>query len=215
VVRLARENSGWGYDRIVGALANLGHAVSDPTVGNIRRRQGIAPAPVRKPTTTWKKFIGSARGIDRTSGGHDFRQTLAIGENVHGRDSAADGIGSIRVDGQAARSLDVFGGLGKRRLFGVADAFGTGGLGLGHGLQVGDRFARHVGKSSVCGRKIQGLRLVLHGDVGLEARLAQGVEFRGSRTLFDSFHSGVNFGVSIRLLSAREILVALALNQRV
>ena len=31
---------GWGYDRIVGALANLGHAVSDQTVGNILRRYG-------------------------------------------------------------------------------------------------------------------------------------------------------------------------------
>ena len=31
VVRFARENSGWGYDRIVGALANLGHHVSDQT----------------------------------------------------------------------------------------------------------------------------------------------------------------------------------------
>ena len=28
VIRMARENSGWGYDRIVGALANLGHKVS-------------------------------------------------------------------------------------------------------------------------------------------------------------------------------------------
>src|SRR5260370_39095821 len=45
VVRLARENSGWGYDRIVGALANLGHQVSEPTVGNIWRRHGIEPWP--------------------------------------------------------------------------------------------------------------------------------------------------------------------------
>jgi hypothetical protein len=35
IVRMARENSGWGYDRIVGTLANLGHVVSDQTVGNI------------------------------------------------------------------------------------------------------------------------------------------------------------------------------------
>jgi hypothetical protein len=40
VVKLARENSGWGYDRIVGALANLGHKISDQSVGNILRRHG-------------------------------------------------------------------------------------------------------------------------------------------------------------------------------
>ena len=57
VVRLARENSGWGYDRIVGALANLGYRVSDQTVGNILRRRGIAPVPERSQTTTWKDFI--------------------------------------------------------------------------------------------------------------------------------------------------------------
>src|SRR5499427_7846491 len=57
VVRYARENSGWGYDRIVGALANLGHQVSDQTVGNILRRHGIGPVPERSKTTTWKDFI--------------------------------------------------------------------------------------------------------------------------------------------------------------
>ena len=53
IVRFARENSGWGYDRIVGALANLGHTVSDQTVGNILRRFGIQPAPKRSQNTTW------------------------------------------------------------------------------------------------------------------------------------------------------------------
>jgi hypothetical protein len=57
VVRLARENSGWGYDRMVGALANLGRQVSDQTVGNILRRHGIAPVPERSKTTTWRDFI--------------------------------------------------------------------------------------------------------------------------------------------------------------
>jgi hypothetical protein len=57
VVRMAKENVGWGYDRIVGALANLGYTLSDETVGNILRRNGIPSAPERKQTTTWKEFI--------------------------------------------------------------------------------------------------------------------------------------------------------------
>ena len=59
IVRMARENSGWGYDRIVGALANLGHHVSDQTVGNVLRRHGIQPAPQRSQNTTWREFIES------------------------------------------------------------------------------------------------------------------------------------------------------------
>jgi len=57
IVRIAQENRSWGYDRIVGALANLGLTVSDQTVGNVLKRHGIAPAPERKTTTTWKEFI--------------------------------------------------------------------------------------------------------------------------------------------------------------
>src|SRR5256714_1923129 len=57
VVRMARENRSWGYDRIVGALANLGHSISDQTVGNILKRHGLPPAPERQTTTTWKECI--------------------------------------------------------------------------------------------------------------------------------------------------------------
>ena len=63
IVQMARENSGWGYDRIAGALANLGHEVSDQTVGNVLRRHGIAPAPKRSQTTAWKDFISSHMAV--------------------------------------------------------------------------------------------------------------------------------------------------------
>jgi putative transposase len=57
VVRLARENPRWGYDRIQGALANLGHKISDTTVKNILGAHGIEPAPQRKRRPTWKTFL--------------------------------------------------------------------------------------------------------------------------------------------------------------
>src|SRR5271169_90809 len=60
---MARENPSWGYDRIVGALANLGHGLSDQTVGNVLRRHGISPAPKRKQTVSWKDFIRSHRDV--------------------------------------------------------------------------------------------------------------------------------------------------------
>src|SRR5690242_18500531 len=55
--RIAKENPGWGYDRIVGAMANLGFRLSDQTVANILRRHDIPPAPKRKQSTSWKDFI--------------------------------------------------------------------------------------------------------------------------------------------------------------
>jgi putative transposase len=57
VLQMARENLSWGYDRIQGALANLGHNISDQTVGNILKAHGIEPAPERKRHTTWKTFL--------------------------------------------------------------------------------------------------------------------------------------------------------------
>src|SRR5436853_7426760 len=57
VVRMARENRDWGYDRIAGSLANLGYKVCDQTVSNVLHRHALPPAPERKRTTTWSAFI--------------------------------------------------------------------------------------------------------------------------------------------------------------
>lgn len=57
VVRMARENRSWGYNRIQGALNHLGYTVSDQTVGNILKRHRLSPAPERKKTVTWREFI--------------------------------------------------------------------------------------------------------------------------------------------------------------
>jgi hypothetical protein len=63
VVRMAQENPSWGYDRIVGALANLDYQISDQTVGNILKRHGIPPAPQRQKTMTWREFIRIHRDV--------------------------------------------------------------------------------------------------------------------------------------------------------
>jgi putative transposase len=57
IIRMASESRDWGYDRIAGALANLGYEISDQTVGNVLRRHGLPPAPERKRTTTWAAFV--------------------------------------------------------------------------------------------------------------------------------------------------------------
>jgi putative transposase len=57
IIRMASENRDWGYDRIAGAMANLGYVISDQTVGNVLRRNGQPPAPERKRTTPWSVFV--------------------------------------------------------------------------------------------------------------------------------------------------------------
>jgi putative transposase len=60
---MARENTAWGYDRIAGALNNLGHSISDQTVGNVLRRFGLAPAPKRRQQMKWADFIRSHMAV--------------------------------------------------------------------------------------------------------------------------------------------------------
>ena len=57
VVRMATENRDWGYTRIQGALANLGHEVGRGTIAAILKQHGIEPAPERQKRTTWQEFL--------------------------------------------------------------------------------------------------------------------------------------------------------------
>lgn len=56
-LRMARDNPTWGYDRIVGALAHVGHRVAPNTVKKILKSNGIDPAPARRLKTSWRKFL--------------------------------------------------------------------------------------------------------------------------------------------------------------
>jgi len=57
LVRMATENRDWGYRRIQGAMANLGHEVARGTIANILKEHGLEPAPERERKTTWKEFL--------------------------------------------------------------------------------------------------------------------------------------------------------------
>ncbi|MEQ8785146.1 MAG: hypothetical protein RIC55_02570 [Pirellulaceae bacterium] len=57
ILRFARENPSWGFDRIQGALANVGYRISDTTVGNVLKQHGIEPAPDRGRTTSWATLL--------------------------------------------------------------------------------------------------------------------------------------------------------------
>src|SRR5271166_1526615 len=76
VVRLARENPTWGYDRIQGALANLGHEIADSTVANILKDHGIEPAPERRRQTSWR----TARPARHRGAGYGFRRAPRTGQ---------------------------------------------------------------------------------------------------------------------------------------
>lgn len=57
ILRLAKHNPTWGFDRIQGALANVGYHICDTTVGNILKAHGVQPAPDRQRTGSWSTFL--------------------------------------------------------------------------------------------------------------------------------------------------------------
>ncbi len=63
---MARDNPGWGYSRIQGALKNLDHRVARSTVSKVLRDNGIPPVPGR--SSSWRTFLrahwGEIAGAD-------------------------------------------------------------------------------------------------------------------------------------------------------
>ena len=57
VIRMAEENRGWGYTRIRGAMANLGHELGRGTIAEILKQAGLEPAPERERKGTWAEFL--------------------------------------------------------------------------------------------------------------------------------------------------------------
>jgi hypothetical protein len=57
IIKLARQNRGWGYPRIEGQLKYLGFIVCPRTIASILKKEGLEPQPDRQRKTTWAEFI--------------------------------------------------------------------------------------------------------------------------------------------------------------
>ena len=65
IVRLAKENPHWGYDKIQGEMLKLGHNLSLNSVRSVLKRHRITPASERS-TRTWRCFLGEEPGTAGT-----------------------------------------------------------------------------------------------------------------------------------------------------
>ncbi len=57
VVRLAKENTSWGYTKLRDVVFTLGHKIGRTTVRRILAEDGIEPAPERRKDMPWATFL--------------------------------------------------------------------------------------------------------------------------------------------------------------
>ena len=62
IIRLASDNPAWGYRRIHGELAGLGHRLAAYTVWQILKNARVGPAPTRC-RVTWSQFLHSQAAV--------------------------------------------------------------------------------------------------------------------------------------------------------
>ena len=99
IVRMAEENSGWGYDRIVGALAELGHEVFLRTLKDV----GVKPLalPARSPNLNAhaERWVLSAKSecLDHLVlfGEKALRRALSEFERHYHRERPHQGVGNV------------------------------------------------------------------------------------------------------------------------
>jgi putative transposase len=60
IVRLAKENLRWGYDKIKGELLKLGYELGSTSMRNVLKRHRITSAPQRS-TGSWRSFLGHSK----------------------------------------------------------------------------------------------------------------------------------------------------------
>ena len=63
ILRLARDNPRWGYQRICGEVLKLGYTVSATTIRSVLREHGVPPVP-HQSDLSWRAFLGAhARAV--------------------------------------------------------------------------------------------------------------------------------------------------------